>query len=80
MFAVFALVFAVVVFIYISKKLRKGGGSLTTNMLGSTYLFYDKERKKAVDVILEKKAGKKMEEPGSEEPFPGQNGFENNSP
>jgi len=49
-------------------------------MLGSTYLFYDKERKKAVDVILEKKAGKKMEEPGSEETFPGQNGFENNSP
>ena len=66
--AVFLLLAAIYLFIRISGKLRKGGGSLTTTMLGATDLFYDKEKKNAVSQILEMKAGKKQEEQSSEEP------------
>jgi len=66
--ALICLLGAVFIFIHISRKLRKGGGSLTTTMLGATDLFYDKEKKKAVAHILEMKAGKKMEDQSSEDP------------
>jgi hypothetical protein len=66
--AFFVLIAAIFIFIHISRKLRKGGGSLTTTMLGATDLFYDKEKKNAVSQILEMKTGKKQEEQSSEEP------------
>lgn len=54
------------VFVWISRKLRSGGGSLTTTMLGATDAFYDREKKNAAEVIVEKKAGTKTEEQGRE--------------
>ena len=66
--ALFFLTAAIFIFIHISRKLRKGGGSLTTTMLGATYLFYDKEKKNAVSQIVEMKAGKKQKEQSSEDP------------
>ncbi|GAB4380479.1 MAG: hypothetical protein Kow0042_30570 [Calditrichia bacterium] len=63
----FLLLLAIFLFIYLSKRLRKGGGSTTTTMLGATYLFYDKEKRKAVEHIVKQKAGKKMKEQESEE-------------
>lgn len=65
-FAVLVLFISVLIFVHISRKLRKGGGSLTTTMLGSTDLFYDKEKKNAVRQIIEMKAGTKQEEQSSE--------------
>jgi hypothetical protein len=65
-FAALVLFIAVSIFIHISKKLKKGGGSLTTTMLGSTDLFYDKEKKNAVRQIIEMKSGTKQEEQSSE--------------
>jgi hypothetical protein len=65
-FAILVLVVAVYLFISISMKLRKGGGSLTTTRLGSTDLFYDREKKNAVCQMIERKAGIKQEEQGSE--------------
>jgi hypothetical protein len=65
--AIFLLTAAIYLFIRISGKFRKGGGSLTTTMLGATNLFYDKEKKNAVRQIVEMKAGKKQEEQSSEE-------------
>ena len=66
--AIFLLTAAIYLFICISGKLRKGGGSLTTTMLGATDLFYDKEKKNAVSQIVEMKAEKKREEQSSEAP------------
>lgn len=60
------VILAIIIFIKFSRSLRKGGGSLTTTMLGSTDLFYDKEKKNAIKVIVEKKAGKKMAQQDSE--------------
>ncbi len=41
---------------------------MTTTMLGATDAFYDREKKNAAEVIVERHAGKKMEEQDSEEP------------
>jgi hypothetical protein len=60
------VILTIIIFIHISRKLRRGGGSLTTTMLGATDLFYDKEKKAAVSQIVEMKSGKKQEEQGTE--------------
>ena len=67
-FAFLVLLLTGFIFVHISRKLRRGGGSLTTTMLGATDLFYDKEKKNAVRQIVEMKAGTKQEEQGSEKP------------
>ncbi len=65
----FLLFLAGIIFVRLSQKLRRGGGSLTTTMLGATDAFYHKERKNAVRQIVEMKAGKKQEEQGSKKPI-----------
>lgn len=67
------LVGVIFTFVHISRKLRKGGGSLTTSMFGATDAFYHREKKNAIEVIIERKAGKKMKEQESEEPGPEEN-------
>ena len=54
-----------VMFVKISRKLRKGGGSMSIVILGATDEFYNKDKKNAVEVIVEQNAGKKMEEQSS---------------
>jgi hypothetical protein len=66
--AIIFLLASIILFIHISQKLRRGGGSLTSTMLGSTDLFYDKEKKKAIAHIVEIKSGKKQVEQASEDP------------
>jgi hypothetical protein len=56
------------IFVKVSHSLRKGGGSMTTIMYGATDAFYNKDQKKAIEIIVELKAGKKLEEQNSEEP------------
>jgi hypothetical protein len=70
----------VVVFIRIAIRIRKGGGSLTTLTLGATDAFLIKDRQKAAEMIVERNAGKKLdeqfsgekEEPGEGEPLSSQ--------
>ncbi len=50
-------------YIRICIRLRKGGGSLTTMALGTTYEFMTKDRRKASETILNMNAGKKHEDP-----------------
>lgn len=62
---IFFLILIIFAFIKVSRKLKKGGGSLTTFMLGATDAFYNKDKKKAVDEIVEQKADKKLVEQDS---------------
>ena len=61
----FLLIFT---FIRLSMRIRRGGGSMMTIMSGATDSFLDKEKKKAVEMIVEQNAGKKMDEQQSGEP------------
>jgi hypothetical protein len=48
------------VFIWVSVKLRRGGGSMTTIALGATDEFLNKEKRKAAETIVNENAGKKF--------------------
>ena len=60
-----------VIFIFIMVKVAgsfsKGAASMTTTLTGAADAFYNKGKKKAMEIIVEQKAGKKMEEQASEE-------------
>jgi len=62
------LLLAIYLFVRISRRLRKKGGSMATVMLGATDAFYHRDKKKAIEVIVERNAGKKMEEQSSSDP------------
>ncbi|MEW6195381.1 MAG: hypothetical protein AB1521_09510 [Bacteroidota bacterium] len=62
------LILIVVLFIRIAIRIRKHGGSLTTLMFGSTYEFYNKDKRKAIEQLVETKANKKMEEESTDKP------------
>jgi len=61
------LLAAVLIFIRIAVKIRRGGGSITTLMHGAIDGFYNKDKKRAVEYTTEQKAGKKMNQQSSGE-------------
>jgi len=66
---ILALLIGVIsIFVKVSQSLRKGGGSWATICLGATDEFYSHDQKKAIEVIVNKNANKKMEEQDSSEP------------
>jgi hypothetical protein len=62
------LLLVVGIFLRISWRLRRGGGSLTTVVLGTTDAFLTQERSKAAETIVNENAGKKFVRQSSEEP------------
>jgi len=56
------------IFVKISLRIWRGGGGLTTVVLGATDEFYHKDKKKAVEMIVDQNAGKKMEDQASSDP------------
>ena len=65
----FALIIAVVyMFIHIANKARKSGGGIMTSIFGATYEFYGKDKREAIQEIVELKAHKKMEEQSTDKP------------
>ena len=61
----FGLIFVAIVlliiifsFIRIALRIRKHGGSLTASMFASTYELYDKEKRAAIEQIVEQKVKK----------------------
>jgi hypothetical protein len=62
---VFAVVLVAVIgaFVRISIRLRRGGGSLTTVVLGATDAFLTKDRRKAAETIVNENAGKRFQDP-----------------
>ena len=63
----FIIVLFIAIFIIISGRLRKKGGSFNTFMLGATDEFYTKDQKKAIEIVMNKKAVKNKEQE-SEDP------------
>lgn len=63
----FVLIVVVVIFVRVALRIRRNGGSLTTTVFAATYDFYNKDKRKAIEVITEQKAGKKMEEQKTDE-------------
>lgn len=55
------------IFIRISLRLRRGGGSMTTVVLGATDEFLTEDRKKAAETIVNENAGKKFEDQKTKE-------------
>ena len=64
----FVLIAVIVIFVRVALRIRRNGGSLTTTVFAATYDFYNKNKRKAIEVISEQKAGKKMEEQATDEP------------
>jgi hypothetical protein len=56
------------IFIRISIRLRRGGGSLTTSVLGATDGFLTQEKSKAAETIVDENAGKKFVQLPSSDP------------
>jgi hypothetical protein len=64
-----ALILLVIfVFIRIAIRVRRNGGSLTTTMFASTYEFLNKDKREAVEEIVNLNANKKLEEFPTTEP------------
>ena len=61
--------------IFIARKRKYGFQS--TVLFGATHEFYDKDKKEAIEIMVEKNAGKKMEEQKSGEPEKGTNKSQN---
>jgi hypothetical protein len=68
LFILVLLVLIIGVFIRISIRLRRGGGSLTTVILGATDEFLTQEKSKAAETITNENAGKWFEGQSSGEP------------
>lgn len=62
------LLIVVVGFVRICVGLRRGGGSLTTIMLGATDGFLTHEKSKAAETIVDENAAKRREEVPSTDP------------
>ena len=58
------IIFAVIIIIARKRKF----GFQSTVLFGATHEFYDKDKKAAIEIMVEQKAGKKMEEQSSDEP------------
>jgi hypothetical protein len=56
------LVVIIGTFIRICVKLRRGGGSMTTIVLGATDAFLSHDRRKAAETIVNENAGKKFQQ------------------
>ncbi len=62
-FALLILVGVCIIFVRISRKVRRGGsGGTSITTLGALYDLHGKDGKRAIETIVELKAGKKLEE------------------
>ncbi len=68
---VFVLLFLFIfIFVRISLRIRRGGGSLYNVVYGATDQFLNKDKKKAVEVVADQFAKKRLEDQSSAEPDP----------
>lgn len=67
LFAFVLLIVAIFTFIRIALRIRKSGGGLTTSMFAATYEMQNKEKRAAIEQMVEQKV-KKMEEKLNDQP------------
>jgi competence protein ComGC len=67
LFASALLLIVIFAFVRVALRIRKHGGSLTTSMFAATYELYDKEKRAAIEQVVEQKV-KKMEEEENDQP------------
>jgi hypothetical protein len=67
LFVVVVLLMVLGIFVRISMRLRRGGGSLTTVVMGATDEFLTRDRSKAAETIVNENAGKEVEDPNIKE-------------
>ncbi len=67
-FVFVAVVAVVAIFVAITARLRRGGGSMTTVALGATDAFLTQERRRAAETIVNENAGKKFVDQASGDP------------
>ena len=68
LFVAAILIIVIFIFVRIAIKLRTYGGSVVTTMFASTYEFFNKDKREAVEEIVEMKANKQFEEDASDLP------------
>jgi hypothetical protein len=62
-FALLILIIVCIIFVRISRKVRRGGaGGTSAATLGSLYDLHSSDARRAIETIVEDKAGKKLEE------------------
>ena len=59
------LIGVIYIFVRTALRIRKHGGSMITTMHASTYEFLNKDKREAVEEVVEMKSNKKMEEEAS---------------
>jgi hypothetical protein len=65
--AIVILVVASAIFIRISRKARRGGSGATVTGFGALYDLHNRDKRRAIETIVEVNAGKKLEEQKSGE-------------
>lgn len=65
---VFGVLAVIYIFIKISMRARKQGGSMTTTMHAATHDLLDKDKQAAAEEVIERKADKKFDEEDSGKP------------
>jgi len=68
LFAIIILAAALLGFIKIALIIRKSGGTMTTTVHSALDSLYDKDKKKAAEMVAEQQANKKLEEQASSDP------------
>ena len=61
------LIIFIFIMVKVASSFSKGTGSMATTLTGAADAFYNKEKKKAMEIIVEQKAGKRMQEQAFEE-------------
>jgi hypothetical protein len=67
-FAFGLLAVAVGVFLWASRRLRKGGGGAEVGLLGGTFDMLSSDQRKAGETIIKRNAGESEEDESSSEP------------
>lgn len=62
LFAAVLLAIYFVVFVWFTRRVRRGGGGMTSGVLGATHEMLSEERRRAGEMILKRNAGDQLEE------------------
>ena len=68
-FAFGLLAASIGVFVWATRRIRKGGGGATVGVLGATYEMLSSDQRRAVETIVKRNAGESEEDQSSSDPL-----------